>query len=125
MSDPRCRCGVYERVHREGHPRAHLTCGNYREASRLRLWFMDHSVWRHVVGWVWLSLPSKARWRIVRWFDRPGVCWCDLVDAAWKPGNCRDDFQRPNGCGCDVPLPWDAGVPRPGECYCAPERSVS
>ena len=111
---PRCRCGVYEWAHREGRG-----CGQYRKASRLRLWHMDHSLWRHVAGSVWLALPSKARWRIVGWMHRPGVCWCDLVDAAMADTK-RADYRKPYGCLCNVPLPTDAGPPRPGECYCDP-----
>lgn len=111
----RCRCGVYEYAHRAGRG-----CGNYHKASRLRLWRTDHHLRRHVAGWIWLSLPSKWRWRIINWFNRDGVCWCDLVGAAHGPDTFRADYRRPNGCLCDVPLPTDARPPRPGECYCLP-----
>lgn len=112
---PRCHCGVYEWAHLAGRG-----CGNYRKASRLRLWHRDHLLRRHVAGWVWLHVPSKWRWRIVGWFNRDGVCWCDLVDAAHGPDAKREDYKRPYGCLCDVPLPTDAGAPRPGWCYCDP-----
>lgn len=116
-SKDRCRCGVYESAHIEGRG-----CGDYRKASRLRLWWREHYKWRHIVGWVWLHLTPKMRWWIVdRYYKRyPGLCWCDLVDSAYKPEQMPEDFRRPHGCLCDVPLPTDAGVARPGDCYCMP-----
>lgn len=59
---------------------------------------------------------DPAKWRAM---NPPSVCWCDLCDSAglWS----AEDY----ACGCDVPLPWDAGAPRPGWCYCPPpERRV-
>lgn len=109
----RCRCGVYEHAHRAGRG-----CGHYRKASKLRLWHMDHTLWRHLAGRAWMALPSEWRWRIIEWFDRPGVCWCELVDAATIH---PEDYEKPYGCACDVPLPFGVGAPRPGWCYCAPE----
>jgi hypothetical protein len=114
-TEPRCRCGVYESAHLAGR-----TSCNYRKGGRLHLWRMDHLLHRHIAGWLWLSLPSKWRWRIIEWFQRPGVCWCDLVNAAHGPDHFRSDYKRPYGCLCEVPLPTDARPPRPGECYCDP-----
>lgn len=116
----RCRCGVYKYAHEAGRG-----CGNYRIASTLRLWHMDHILWRHIVGRAWIALPSKWRWRIIEWFNKPGVCWCDLVDAAHSPDVYQSDYKKPDGCPCDVPLPFNARAPRPGECYCTPEERVS
>ena len=110
----RCRCGVYEYAHAQGRG-----CGDFHRAGRLKSWYLDHSLWPHVVGCLWLHTPERWRWRVVGWLDRPSVCWCDLCDSAglWS----AEDY----ACGCDVPLPWDAGAPRPGWCYCPPpERRV-
>ena len=110
----RCRCGVYKYAHQEGRG-----CGDFHHAGRLKSWYLDHSLWPHVVGCQWLHTPERWRWRVVGWLDRPSVCWCDLCDSAglWS----AEDY----ACGCDVPLPWDAGAPRPGWCYCPPpERRV-
>lgn len=116
MSGPRCTCGVYETAHVEGRG-----CGDYRRASALRLWLIDHSPWRHVVGSAWLALPEKWRWSVVgRIHDRrPDLCWCDLVDCAQLDAK-KDDFRGHWGCGCDVPLPIHNRRPDYGSCYCQP-----
>jgi hypothetical protein len=92
------------------------------ETSRYSFWWDRHSPVDHVAGTLWLNIPEKWRWIVVGWFyDRhPDRCWCDLVDAALLDLK-KDDYRKPNGCGCDVPLPTDAGEPRPGWCYCEPK----
>jgi hypothetical protein len=115
MSDsepPTCgRCGTY----RDLHPRPHC------EKPRLSFWWDRHDLRRHIAGRLWLALPEKRRWSIVAWyFERhPNLCWCDLVGAAYLD-NMRDDFD----CGCEVPLPTDAGEPIAGECYCTPQGAA-
>lgn len=76
---------------------------------------------RHIAGRSWLALPEKRRWSFVSWLHkrRPHLCWCDFVDAAHLDFK-KDDYRGDNGCGCDVPLPTDAGEPRIGRCYCEP-----
>lgn len=109
---PLCgRCGVY----RDLHPTK--SC----EKSRHSFWIDRHSIARHMAGKVWLALPEKWRWIIVgAYFDRHSDrCWCDLVDCAYIDFK-KDDYRKPWGCGCDVSLPTDAGLPRPGFCYCEP-----
>lgn len=105
----RCRCGVYKYAHQEGRG-----CGDFRRAGRLQSWRLDHSPWMHVTGWLWMHTPEGWRWKIVRRLDRPDVCWCDLCDSAVLLS--VSDY----GCGCEVPVPWEAGEPRPGYCYCPP-----
>ena len=117
MTDPRptCgRCGVY----RDLHPTAGC------EKSRYSFWWDRHEPVRHVKGATWLALPEKWRWSIVgRFHERhPDLCWCDMVDSAYLDVK-KDDYRKPWGCGCDVPLPSDAGEPRPGYCYCAEDAS--
>lgn len=110
---PTCgRCGVYRHLH----PTTHCA------KPRLSFWWDRHSPLRHAAGVAWLALPEKARWYVVTEIHkrRPGLCWCDFVDAAYL-SNMKDDYRGNNGCGCNVPLPTDAGKPRPGWCYCAPE----
>lgn len=78
----------------------------------------EHFLWRHVVGRVWLTIPESWRWKYVNWYDeRKGetVDWCQLVNCAYLDIK-KDDYE----CMCDVPLPWDAGAPRYGWCYCTP-----
>lgn len=106
------RCGVYRHLH--------PTKGGC-EKSRRSWWWDEHYPIRHVLGIAWLALSEKRRWSIVSWYyDRhPDVCWCELVDAAYLDIK-KDDYRKPNGCGCDVGRPTDAGAPRYGFCYCTP-----
>lgn len=108
------RCGVYRHLH----PTA-------RCAKPRREWWWDrHFLLRHVAGRLWLTLPEKRRWDFVSWYHvrHPELCWCDLVDAAYLDIK-RDDYFKPWGCACDVPLPTDARPPRPFGCYCTPSAS--
>jgi hypothetical protein len=77
-SRPRCRCGVYKWAHREDRG-----CQNYRKASTLRLWLMDHSIWQHVAAPAWLRVPEKWRWWTVDKLNRSQQrCWSTLVSDA-------------------------------------------
>jgi hypothetical protein len=107
------RCGVYRHLH----PTARCT------RPRLSFWWDRHSPVRAAAGTVWLALPEKVRWSVVRRMSdrRPELCWCDFVDAAMLDSKKRTgDFDGRYGCHCDVPLPTDVRPPRPGECYCPP-----
>lgn len=88
---------------------------------RLSFWWDRHGIVRHWAGVLWLALPERHRWTIVHWHYKrhPEVCWCELVDAAYLDVK-KEDYRKPWGCGCDVPLPTEAGLPRYGWCYCMP-----
>lgn len=117
MSDrPTCgRCGVYRHLH----PTAR--CAN----PRLSFWWDRHSIRRHILGGVWLSLSDRHRFTLAaRYSDRhPDAHWCELVDAAYLDDK-RGDFGGEWGCLCDVPVPTDAGPTRP-DCYCTPAATTT
>lgn len=111
------------------------TCGNcgvYRDlhpvrlcqTPRLSFWWDRHNLGRHIIGALWLAIPDRWRWSYAHHYaDRhPEKCWCDIVNAAIV-GRDRDDYRRPNGCLCDVPIPQDSRLPV-GECYCPPVEGV-
>lgn len=87
-----CRCGVYRWVHTEGRG-----CGNFRKASRVRVWFQNHEVWPHLVAPIWTRLPEKHRWTIVHWLDKSRRrCWSDLVSDALA-------YHESDPCDMNVP----------------------
>lgn len=92
MSDrPRCVCGVYIDCHHRA--KGHAP----RKASRLRLWFRDHSVWQHVAAPIWLRLPEKARWTVVGWLNRSDRnCWTSLASDALA-------YREDDACDIHVP----------------------
>lgn len=46
------------------------------------------------------------------------------LDAALQAtADRRTDYRGTWTCECDAPLPWDAGKPIPGRCYCPPWRT--
>lgn len=108
------RCGVYRDLHPT--PR----CAK----SRHSFWWNRHSPAKHVIGTIWLNIPEKWRWSIIVAYHsrHPELCWCDMVDSAHLDYK-RDDYRKPWGCGCDVSLPTESGLPRYGFCYCEPDAS--
>lgn len=73
---PRCHCGVYVDRHQRADHKP-------RRASRLRLWFQDHSIRQHLLAPIWVRIPEKRRWDVVHWLNKSDRrCWCDLVEAA-------------------------------------------
>jgi hypothetical protein len=123
MSASRCKCGVYEWVHIEGRG-----CGNYRKASRARLWLLDHSIYSHVVAPVWTRMPEKWRWSVVYWLDKSRrQCWSDLVsDALTHREDDACDTHIPRLIGTRAPAcasvcDWshfDHAGEHPCSCYC-------
>jgi hypothetical protein len=111
MRRARCRCGVWIDCHRPGR----FNCGNPRPASTLRLWFRDHDTRRHITGWLWIKVPEKYRWRVAGWYHdrRPGLCWCEMVNAVLQSYEKGDDL-------CGVALLTDATPSKYGQCYCMP-----
>ena len=108
------RCGVYRHLHptRTG-------C----QTPRLSWWWHRHYLHRHVLTRAWWAMPERARWWVAARIHeaRPHLCWCNLVDAVIDAqDDRRDDYRGEHGCACDAPLPIDAGLPRPGSCYCPP-----
>jgi hypothetical protein len=96
--------------------------------SRRQWWWDEHSAIHHVLAWAWIHvLPSRARWSIAQWYaDHRGRCWCCVYDSVHRAdewADWRGDYEDP-GCLCDFPMPWDAGPPRPGYCYCPPSATV-
>lgn len=95
-----CRCGVYEWAHREG-----LGCGNFRKASRLRVWLQGHSLWAHIVAPIWLRVPEKRRWTVVNWLNKSRRrCWSDLVSDALA-------YREDDACDIHVPTLRAGRVP--------------
>lgn len=121
MTAPTCRCGVWESAHQEGRG-----CGNFRKASRIRIWLQDHSVKAHIMAPIWLRVPEKRRWMVVYWLNRSQrQCWSDLVsDAlAWPESDpCNVHFPSLHGehalrCAsvCEWGHPDHVGE---HQCYC-------
>jgi hypothetical protein len=119
-ANPICKCGVFEYAHTKGYG-----CGKFRRAGLVARWFLDHSPRDHFAGMVWLRVPEKVRWALAsRFHERhPNLCWCEMADAALLLG--ADDYRKPNGCGCHVPLLTDARPIQSGTCYCDPSESTS
>jgi len=60
-------------------------------------WLTYHSLQSHILGPIWVSIPQKARWKIVVWLDRSRRrCWSDLVSDAMAE---REDD------ACDIHTP--------------------
>ena len=119
----RCRCGVYRYAHYEGRG-----CGHYRKGSRLRLWYIDHSIWRHVAAPIWLRVSEKHRWTVVHWLNKSRRrCWSDLVSDALtnreadpcdtRVPNLRADRAPRCASTCDWMHPDHAGE-HDCSCYC-------
>lgn len=120
-----CRCGVYRYVHEadENGPSG-VACETFRKATLPEVWLQYHSLRHHAAAWLWLKVPSNARWAVVYRIHKamPSLCWCDLVDAALAE-------RELTGCLCDTRIPVARRV-KPDEvgvCYCAPvaEREVT
>ena len=81
-----------------------------------------HYVSRHFATRLWVALPSRVRWSVVKLMDKfAGYHWCDLVDSCvyadyW--GGYRSDYADPFGCLCDFPLPYLVSRGNPDCCYC-------
>lgn len=134
-----CRCGHYRHLHLSDRYACALRMDLdrrwwriYQHSARLdrcpcqhfRLarWRDEHDLWRHVAAPLWLALPARAAWWVIDHWPIPGRCHCDLVEAVLpiEDPERRYDY----ACGCDVPLPTDAGKPRPGWCYCPEETQA-
>ena len=98
-------------------------CMRYRPAR----WTDEHSLLRHLTVRMWWALSDDQRYALCGLYDRitrERRCWCDIIDAALQADpDWRADYRGPLSCACDAPLPWDAGKPIPGRCYCPPWRT--
>lgn len=98
-------------------------CMRYQPAR----WIDEHSLWRHLTVRLWWALSDDQRYALCGLYDRitrERRCWCDIVDAALQAtADRRTDYRGAWTCECDAPLPWDAGKPVPGRCYCPPWRT--
>ena len=98
-------------------------CMRYRPAR----WTDEHSLLRHLTVRLWWALSDDQRYALCGLYDRitrERRCWCDIIDAALQADpDWRADYRGPLSCACDAPLPWDAGKPIPGRCYCPPWRT--
>jgi hypothetical protein len=109
------RCGVYQNIHPT--PRC---------AKPRREWPWDrHWLRRHVLAWLWIhALGRRARWAIGQYYaGHRARCWCSVfysIHRADEWDDWRGDYSGDYGCLCDFPMPWSAGPPRPGWCYCPP-----
>ena len=98
-------------------------CMRYRPAR----WTDEHSLWRHLTVRLWWALSDDQRYALCGLYDRitrERLCWCDIIDAALQAtADRRTDYRGTWTCECDAPLPWDAGKPIPGRCYCPQWRT--
>lgn len=93
-----------------------------REA-RVELRCPEGAWWCHVLPWLWVhATPARLRIAACRWFlKHQHRDWCQLVNS-WSLADlwdfCREDYVGPIQCLCAYPMPWHAGPPQPGWCYC-------